>query len=40
MYSGLWYCAIVNLTNIIRSSKSWVRLSDLSAFDAMSHISF
>ncbi|MFC4994706.1 hypothetical protein [Rubritalea tangerina] len=40
MYSGLWSFIIVNLMNIILSSKSWVRLPELSAFHAMSQISF
>ncbi|MFC4994832.1 hypothetical protein [Rubritalea tangerina] len=40
MYSGLWSFSIVNLTNIIPSSKSWVRLPEPSAFHAMSQISF
>ncbi|MFC4994723.1 hypothetical protein [Rubritalea tangerina] len=40
MYSGLSFFTIVNLTNIKRSSKSWVKLSELSAFYAISQISF
>ncbi|MFC4994731.1 hypothetical protein [Rubritalea tangerina] len=40
VYSGLWSFIIVNLMNIIPSSKSWIRLPELSAFHAMSQISF
>ncbi|MFC4994700.1 hypothetical protein [Rubritalea tangerina] len=40
VYSGLWSFIIVNLMNIIPSSKSWVRIPELSAFHAMRQISF
>ncbi|MFC4994802.1 hypothetical protein [Rubritalea tangerina] len=40
MYSGLWRPIIVNFAYVLHSSHSWVRLPELSAFHAMSQISF
>ncbi|MFC4994711.1 hypothetical protein [Rubritalea tangerina] len=40
MHSRLWSFIIVNLTNIIPSSKSRVRFSEFSAFHVMIQISF
>ncbi|MFC4994740.1 hypothetical protein [Rubritalea tangerina] len=40
MHSELRRIITMNFANLIRSSKSWVRLSELSAFYAISQISF